>query len=255
MPKAASDSQPRPLSGPVAFEEGDFHALSDKLSSDPQYNDRRLVTRRRLAALAKQAVARAAEAGVKLESRTSLHNPHAFNGNRVRRIWAYICRAKSEKTRLKRVLGSDLAKDLDAAYRNAYLCLAVEAEALEVSFRIHPDGWYDGQNLIKRIASEGPEPCLEVLNALGGFQLKMHDWKGEWRCGQLTRESLEEFLSYYVPGEHTLAVEHRLPAPPGARGLATAPETAEAMVGEIERLLPLYRFAAWSQDSEYLFSS
>lgn len=247
-------SQPRPLEGQICFEEGDFHALSDGLSKDPQFNDRRLLARRRLGALAHVAVARAKEADAALESRTSLHNPHTFNGMRVRRIWAYICRAKAEKTKLKRVLGADLAKDLDAAYRNAYLCLAIEADALEVSLRIHPDAWYDGQNLIKRVAAEGVAPWREILNELGGFRLKMHDWKGEWRCGDLTTEALEEFLSYYVPGEHTLAVEHRLPAPPGARGAAIEPVTAEAMVTECMRLLPLYRFTAWSKDSDFLFS-
>lgn len=247
-------SQPRPLDGPVCFEEGDFHALSDALCADPQFNDRRLVARRRLGALARDVVSGAAEQGLALESRTSLHNPHTFNGMRVRRIWAYVCRAKPEKKKLKRVLGAELGKDLDAAYRNAYLCLAIEAEALEVSLRIHPDGWYDGQNLIKRVAAEGVGPWREVLDELRGFRLRMHDWKGEWRCGDLTTEQLEEFLSYYVPGEHTLAVEHRLPAPSGARGPAIEPATAEAMVAECMRLLPLYRYAAWSGESDFLFS-
>ena len=55
-----------------------------------------------------------------------------------------------------------------AAYRNAYLCLALEAEALEVEPAHPPDAWYDGQNLKKRIAREGPEDWRALLNELPG---------------------------------------------------------------------------------------
>lgn len=248
--------EPRPVTGPILFEEGDFHGLSEGLCGDRQYDDRRLKARRKLLALGKQAVSRISEAGgPKLEVRTSLHNPHMFNGMRVRRLWAYLTRAKADKRKLRGVLGADLAKDLDAAYRNAYLCLAIEAEALEVSLRIHPDAWYDGQNLKNRVEREGIGPWKELLNALPGWRLRLHDWKGEWRCGELSTDSLEEFLKSWTPGEHSLAVEMRLPAPAGARGAALEEGTAEGMLGELERLVDLYRFTVWSGESDFLFSS
>ena len=55
------------------------------------------------------------------------------------RIWAYVTRRQGgEKAKPEAAcIGSELGKDLDSAYRNAYLCLAIEAEALEVSLRIH----------------------------------------------------------------------------------------------------------------------
>lgn len=250
MPAA---SEPTPVAGSVSFEEGDFHALSEGLSRDPQYNDARLKARRKLLALGKRVAAEAKGLGVALESRTSLHNPHQFNGMRVRRLWTYICRAKAEKTRLKRVLGADLAKDLDAAYRNAYLCIALEADAIEVSFRIHPDGWYDGQNLVRRVGAEGAPSWLAILDELDGYRLRLHDWKGEWRCGQLTADRIDEFLKYYQPGEHALVVDQRLPAPPGARGMALEAEMPDLLVEQVLRLVPLYRYAAWSKESDFLF--
>ena len=250
---SAIDADPRPLSGAVCFEEWDFHALSAGLAKDPQYNDRRLAARRRLLTLGKEAVVAAGKAKTKLECRTSLHHPHTFSGMRVNRLWAYVTRAKAEKTKLKRVLGSDLGQDLDSAYRNVYLCLALEAEALEVSLRIHPDGWYDGQNLKNKVERGGLRAWLEELNRLDAYLLRMDDWKGEWRCGELTVERLEEFLSYYTPGEHALAVERRYPAPAGARGAAIEPEAAAELKSELLRLLPLYRFKAWSPENDYLF--
>ena len=237
----------------VGFEEGDFHALSDGVNRDGQYNDRRLVTRRKLGDLSKEAAGRLKAGGLELDPRTSLHNPHQFNGNRVRRMWAYLVRAKKEKARLKRTLGADLAKDLDAAYKNAYLCLAIEAEALEVSLRIHIDAWYDGQNLKRRFDGGGQRELLELLNALPGFRLQLDNWKGEWLCGSLTPEKLAEFFKYYTPGEHSLAVEFRWPAPAGARGSALDPGVPEDLLGALAGLAPLYRFCAWSKESDFLF--
>jgi hypothetical protein len=238
------------------FEEGDLHALSEGLNRDPQYDDRRLVLKRKLATLASRFVDTRRKPKLPLESRTSLHRPHAFNGNRVRRMWAYICRNKSEKTRLRRIIGADLARDLDAAFRNVYFCLAVESEALEVSLRIHSDAWFDGQNLVRRIAAEGSERFLEILNELDGYRLRLDDWKGEWRCGELTRDSLEEFLRYYEPGTHALAIERRWPAPvkqPAVRVMMFGDEVAGLMGEELERLVAVYRFAAWSKESDFLF--
>jgi hypothetical protein len=251
--KSASD-EPRPAEGPILFEESDFRALVPPLAANPDYNAHRLAARRKLLALGKRTAAAAADLGLALECRTSLHNPHQFNGNRVTRLWAYLTRAKKAKTALKRLLGAELARDLDSAYRNAYLCIAIEAAALEVSLRIHPDGWYDGQNLVNRVKREGVKPWLAQLNALDGFRLRLHDWKGEFRCGALTPEKLEEFLKYYTPGDHQLAVEKRWPAPDGARAGVLAPGCAEELQRECLRLVPLFRFTAWSDESDFLLT-
>jgi hypothetical protein len=249
-----TDTEPTPVTGEIVFEEGDFHSLSDRLAADRQYDDARLRARRKLGALGKLAVKRLAAGGLELDSRTSLHTPTVFNAMRVRRLWTYLTRTKREKARLKRTIGADLAKDLDAAYRNAYLCIAIEADALEVSLRIHPEAWFDGQNLVHRTKREGLRGWLDELQPLDGFFLRMHYWKGEWRCGALDERRLAEFLSYYKPGEHRMAVERRFPAPPGARGGALSKEAPEGLLSELERLAPLYRFTAWSQESDFLFA-
>jgi hypothetical protein len=255
-PAAEQDVEPRPLPGLPALEDGDFHALSEGLDRDPQYNDRRLVARRKLGAIAKAALERiAAEPGApELVQRTSLHAPHAFNRMRVRRLWAYLTRGKKAKGRLKRTLGAELAKDLDAAYRNAYLCVALEPAALEVSLRVHPDAWYDAQNLANRVKREGLDGWLGQLNRLPGYRLRLDDWKGEWRCGELDRDKLEEFLKFWQPGTHGLTVERRWPAGPGQRAPLLEPHVPAALADELARLVPLFRFSAWSEESDHLFS-
>ena len=249
-----TDREPRPLGDLSAFEDGDFNSLSSYCEADPQFDEARLRVRRKLATLAKTFTQRAKEHDLALDSRTSLHRPYQFNGYRVRRIWAYICRDKKAKTALRKVVGRDLAKDLDAAYRNAYLCLALEHDAIEVSLRIHADAWFDGQNLKKRVAKEGISSWLERLNRLDGYFLRLADWKGEWRCGSLAPEQLEEFLRYYTPGEHALAIERRYPAPSGARDPYLTDEVPTLLLAELEALTEMYRYAAWSSESDFLFS-
>lgn len=248
------DSEPQAKAELAPFDDGDFHSLSPALARDPQFNDRRLELRRKLLSLGKVFAARAkSETELALDVRTSLHNPNAFNHMQVKRIWTYACRTKKEKTRLRQTIGADLGKDLDAAYRNAYLCVAVETDAIEVSLRIHADAWFDGQNLVHRTQAEGLDGWKKILNELDGYRLKLADWKGEWPCGALTRERLEDFLKYYKPGEHALLVERRFAAQQGARGEAIAPGMPALVVDELMQLVPLYRFSAWSQESDFLF--
>jgi hypothetical protein len=253
-PAPRSEPEPDVRAELAPFVEGDFHVLSSGLARDPQYNDKRLETRRKLLSLAKVFAARAKLGpGLVLEPRTSLHNPTSFNQMQVRRLWAYLTRPKKEKSRLRQTLGSDLGKDLDAAYRNAFLCAAIESDGFEVSLRIHADAWYDGQNLIKRVAAGGFDEWKRQLNALEGYRLRLADWKGEWLCGSLTREKLEEFLRFYKPGEHALVVERRFAAAQGARGECLAADFPERVVTELLRLVELYRFSAWSEESNWLF--
>jgi len=250
---APLNSEPRPLSGTVLFEESDFRALSPSYARNTEYNAHRLAARRRLLTLGKEVAKQAGALGCDLDCRTSLHHPHTFNGMRVNRLWAYLTRPKKERTKLKRLLGSELGKDLDSAYRNAYLCFALESEALEVSLRIHADAWYDGQNLKKRIEVDGVRSWMDELNGLEGFRLRMGDWKGEWSCGSLTPERVEEFLGYYTPGEHQLAIERTYPAPEGNRGGALEEQAAAELSGQLLRLLPVYRYMVWNEAENYLF--
>ena len=235
------------------FEAWDFEALRPPRSRSSEYNEKRLAARRRLETIAK-AVTKASKDAAKLEVRTSIHNPFPpVNGGSVERLWAYLSRPKAHKTKLKRQLGADLGKDLDQAYRNGYLCVALEADVLEVSFRIHPDAWFDGRNLTRRIEAEGLKPLLSLLNELEGFRLQLSDWKGEWICGQLEIEQLEEFFRFYEPGEHLLAVQQRMPVPESMRDTILTPDLPSHLVGELARLTALRHFVCWAPENDLLF--
>ncbi|MFT4542777.1 MAG: hypothetical protein ACI835_005246 [Planctomycetota bacterium] len=249
-----ADKEPRAPSAPLPFEAWDFECLAPSKAGSAEFNAPRLAARRKLAALGKVLVAKGKEDGIGLLSRTSIHNPHSFNGKRVQRLWAYVARDKPAKAKLRKVVGRDLAKDLDSAYRNAYLCFAVEHECIEVSLRIHADAWFDGTNLVKRTKAEGVRGWLELLNQLKGFHLQLDSWKGEWPCGDMSVDRLEEFLKFYTPGEHWMAVQKRWPVPAGpVRDAVMGEEVPAMLIEEAQRLLPLYRYMAWGDESDFLF--
>ena len=76
----------------------DFEALRPPRSRSADHNDHRLAARRRLEAVAKVLATRSKKE-VKLEVRTSIHNPFPpVNGGRVERLWAYATRAKAAVT-------------------------------------------------------------------------------------------------------------------------------------------------------------
>ncbi|MEM9801813.1 MAG: hypothetical protein AAGA20_15920 [Planctomycetota bacterium] len=237
------------------FEAWDFEALRPPRSRSADYNEKRLAARRRLEAIAKRAAKDLAKVE-KLDVRTSIHNPFPpVNGGRVERLWAYLTRPKAAKTKLRRQIGAELAKDLDHAYRNAYLCVALEADALEVSFRIHQDAWYDGRNLTRRLDADGFRPLLEILNRLDGYRLQLADWKGEWNCGSLEIEALEEFFRFYEPGEHLLAVQRRWPAAEPVRDAVLGADVPEVLVAELQRLVEVFSYGVWSESNDRLFAS
>lgn len=249
-PRRKKAAAPAPLE---PFEAWDFEALRPPRSRSADYNEQRLAARRRLEAIAKHTAAQV-KSEAKLDVRTSIHNPFPqVNGGRVERLWAYLTRDKASKTRLRKTLGADLAKDLDQAYKNGYLCVALEADFIEVSFRIHQDGWYDGRNLTKRVAAEGFQPFLGILNELEGFRLQLADWKGEWICGEMGPEKLEEFFKYYEPGEHLLSVQRRWPATEAVREALMTEEVPPLLIAELKRLVPVFGYAMWSKDADFLF--
>ena len=158
-----------------------------------------------------------------------------------------------------RVIGAGFGRTGTLSMKGAleHLGLGPCYHMLEVMNRPeNADAWYDGQNLVNRVGRDGLDPWLALLNGLTGFQLRLHDWRGEWPCGKLTPDQLTEFLRHYTPGEHQLVVDRRWPVPAegAVREAALGEEVPGILLAELERLLPMYRYAAWSQESDHLFS-
>jgi hypothetical protein len=234
----------------LAFEDANFDVFHEQKQRDSKFNSERLKVKRKLGAMLKRLAPVLAEEGLELPGKTSLSHPWTFNAFKVDSIWGYFSRPEKEKRELRMLFGRALGKDLDPAFTHVLLVIGVGYDGAEVSLKIHQAAWWDGQNLKNRCQDEGDlRRFVEHLNALPGFVLSIHDWRKEYKCGELYRSDLQNYFEYYEPGTHWLHLRLRfLRDDPRLRDERFLEVASDAM----RRLVPVYRFVAWSPENNHL---
>jgi len=229
-----------------AFLERDFKAYERHRQDDPEYNALRLSVRRKLKAMADATLADAKGLGVELSAQAGLHHPYTFNAYRVREQRAYLCRSPKERKKLASFFGEALGKDAETHYIQTVLEVCLDDQIVEAALRIHPQAWWDGEHLKKKVLQDPAklDEFASMLRALPkGFNLKLHDWKKDNWCAQAKAGELKETLSHYTPGNHWLHVQRQLPK---EDALAMGPDAEQWVKASLLSLLPLYRFTLWS---------
>jgi hypothetical protein len=227
------------------FLERDFKAYEKHRQDDPEYNALRLSVRRKLKAIVDGVQKEAKGLGTDLSAQAGLHHPYTFNAYRVREQRAYLCRGAKERKKLASFFGEALGKDAETHYIQTVLEVCIDDQIVEAALRIHPQAWWDGENLKKKVTKEPAvlaEFC-QLLRALPpGFNLKLHDWKKDHWCSQCKAGEIAEMLTHYTPGNHWLHIQRQLPKE-DAIGMGAE---AEAWVRtSLLALLPVYRFTLW----------
>ncbi len=228
-----------------AFLERDFKAYERHRQDDPEYNALRLAVRRKLKAMVDATGKEAKGLGVDLSAQAGLHHPYTFNSYRVREQRAYLCRGAKERKKLASFFGEALGKDAETHYIQTVLEVCIDDQIVEAALRIHPQAWWDGENLKKKLRSDDAvlaEFC-QLLRALpAGFHLKLHDWKKDNWCSVIKPGDVKEVLEFYTPGNHWLHIQRQLPK----EDAVDMGVEAEAWVRtSLLALLPVYRFILW----------
>lgn len=229
------------------FLDRDFKAYEKHRQDDPEYNALRLSVRRKLKAIVDATLKAAKEQGQEFSSQAGLHHPYVFNAYRVREQRAYLCRSPKERKKLASFFGEALGKDAETHYIQTVLELCLDDMVVEAALRIHPQAWWDGENLRKKV--QDPQRMAEfcaLLKALpAGFQVKLHDWKKVYWASQATPHEMKELFGSYTPGNHWLHVVRDLPRE-DAVGMGEG--AAQWASTSLLSLIPLYRFILWSPD-------
>ncbi len=227
------------------FQQRDFLAYERHRQDDPEYNALRLSVRRKLKKIADATKARAKQIGVELAVQGGLHHPYSFNSFRVREQRAYLCRSNRERKKLASFFGEALGKDAETHYIQTVLEVSLDDAVVEAALRIHPQAWWDGEHLKKRVATdEGMDEWCRMLRALPeGFGLRMHDWRKVYWAGAATPREMREFFDSYTPGEHWL---HLVREMPHEDAIALELEAPEWVVVSLLAMLSLYRFILWT---------
>jgi hypothetical protein len=230
---------------PEAFLERDFKAYERHRQDDPEYNALRLSVRRKLKAMVDATQQTAKGLGVELSAQAGLHHPYTFNSYRVREQRAYLCRSPKERKKLASFFGEALGKDAETHYIQTVLEACLDDQIVEAALRIHPQAWWDGENLKKKVLQDPARMAelVAMLRALpAGFHLQVHDWRQLHWCAQATAGGLKETLQLYTPGEHWLHIRRQLPK---EDALALGIEAAQWVEASLLALLPVYRLVLW----------
>ncbi len=230
----------------------DFEAFARERQRDPEANPQRLLVKRKLAALGEELRPALAAAGLDLAPRTSLSHPYTYNAYRVASMWVYFARSEAAKRAIKRKLGAELGADADPAYQGAILLVEIDETRVACGAKIHPQAWWDGQNLARRARSSPAEAeaLARILNALpSGYAMKMADWRKRYEAGKLRPDDIRNFFQWYRPGEMWLHLLHETPR---AAAIEAGPALAEALAGRLRAVAPFWRYAAWAPENDWV---
>ncbi|HEB52069.1 MAG TPA: hypothetical protein ENI87_02315 [bacterium] len=228
-----------------AFLERDFKAYERHRQKDPEYNALRLSVRRKLKAIADKVKREAKALGTDLGAQAGLHHPYTFNSYRVREQRAYLCRGARERKKLASFFGEALGKDAETHYIQTVLEVCLDDQVVEAALRIHPQAWWDGENLKKKLLNDAEalaDFCARLRALPGGFNLKLHDWRKDHWCASVTPGAVKEMMQHYTPGEHWLHVQRQLPK---EDALEMGPEAERWVVSSLLALLPVYHLILW----------
>lgn len=156
-----------------------------------------------------------------------------------------MCRGPKERKKIAAVFGDALGKDAETHYIQTVLEVCLDDQIVEAALRIHPQAWWDGENLKKKLLADAGklEEFCQLLKALpAGFNLKLHDWKKDHWCAQAKAGEVKEMLSHYTPGNHWLHVQRQLPK---EDAVAMGPEAQAWVHASLLALLPVFRFTLW----------
>ena len=228
------------------FLERDFLAYECHRQDDPEFNALRLSVRRKLKGMADRVQKAAKPLGADLSAQAGLHHPYTFNAYRVKEQRAYLCRGAKERKKLATFFGEALGKDAETHYIQTVLEVCLDDEIVEAALRIHPQAWWDGENLKKKLLNDSGEmdSFCQMLKALPpGFNLKLHDWRADHWCASLKPSGVKELLQHYTPGEHWLHVQRQLPK---EDALEMGTEAESWVSSSLLSLLPVYKSILWT---------
>ena len=232
---------------PTPFQERDFLAYEKHRQKDPEYNALRLSVRRKLEALADDVKKRAKARGVDMAKKGGLHHPYTFNAYRVREQRAYLCRPDRERKKLAAFFGEALGKDAETHYIQPVLEVSIDDQVVEAAMRIHPQAWWDGGYLKKKVLEQGGmDDWCTMLKALpAGYSLRVRDWKKDWWASQADPHNMREYFDAYEPGDSWLHLTRTLPK---EDAVAMGDEGPQWVVSSLEALMPVWLFVLWSPD-------
>jgi hypothetical protein len=233
--------------------QADFDAYLEPKWGSNRFNLERMKAREKLQALATQAAAASSLAGLDLGQEATHDHPTIFNHKRVDAQWVFFSRPESERKRLGLVIDKEhplhrRIEDPAPHHHHVVLSLRLDTAGLEVGMRVHENAWLDVRNLSARC--ERPEDRAELLRLLGALPDAVACLGGaNAPASEVTEGQVAEAASALGHGQEWLSITRSFERTDPI--LATG-DLVPAAADLLDRLLPVYRFTAWSESNDHV---
>jgi hypothetical protein len=248
----------------AGFTNADFDAYAQKKWKSNVFTRERLEVKQKLLALGRELQgAMVAQDGSPLACETSAEYPTLWNHKQVDSQHLYFSRNEGARKELDRIIDrqTSIASQLDdpsPQRKHVFLSLMVGNEAFEAALKLHPDAKVDRQNLQRKCEDHfEAEKLIRLAHELGdGWRVGVIPELGDARA--LDEARLSQLLA-------TLAQPAPLALPGTPQRLLyigiSWPREAVLQAGDgiieqaraaLTRLLPIYRFIAWSRENDFV---
>ncbi|MBI4509368.1 MAG: hypothetical protein HY698_07005 [Deltaproteobacteria bacterium] len=243
------------------FTDRDFDAYVPSKWKSNVFNRERLEVRQKLLALGKELGGSLTAAdGSPLSWEASVEHPALWNHKQVEAQHLFFSRNEGARKELDLIIDrsrpmSTMLEDSTPQRNHLFLCVSLDHERIELALKLHPDARVDRQNLERKLA----EPWQRER-----FLDLVRDLPGSYRIGvsggafhevatfddTLLRDVLSDFGRPELPGKtHTLVVGRSLSR---EEAKSNGTEMVAVVRRELEALLPIFHFVAWSRENDFV---
>ena len=245
----------------AGFTDRDFDAYAPAKWKSNVFNRERLEVKQKLLALGKELAGTLIAAdGSPLAGEASVEHPALWNHKQVEAQHLFFSRNEGARRELDRIIDRSrpmmsMLEDPTPQRNHLFLALSIGHDRIELAVKLHPDARVDRQNLERKVAEPWErERFVEGLRALPegygiGVTGQSRTPTAELDDSRLT-EVLHQFALPEKPGAtHWLVIDRQLPR---AEVAAAGASLAERVRAELEALVPVYHFIAWSRENDYV---
>jgi len=240
----------------VPFAAKDFDAYLEKKWQSNAFNRERLEVREKLEALGRLLTPTMVGAdGSPLECDVSAEHPALWNQRRVENQHLFFCRDKDARREIDTIISKKrtmaaLIEDPSPLRNHIFLGVMIDQGQVELSLKLHSDAAVDRENVTRKCQEYFQrEKLLALIQGLReGYQVGIQGQ--EARPGsELSDETLQKLLHDLPGADSWLTVRRSFSRDdPLVQQLAFV----DAVRDGLATLLPLYAFAAWSRDNDFV---
>lgn len=237
------------------FVAADFDAFEEKKWSSNRFNLERMRVRNKLQALETQINSRFEAAGVAIQSDVTLDHPTILNNKKVEAIWLTFSRTEEQRRTLSRFIEreislADRVQDANPQHQHLHLGVRVGYEGVEVGLNMYRHAVLDVNNFVEKSSEVWEGENLRAIYGALPEDVWFSFGDGERRpASELLSMSAADLRARFDAGAECFSICRRY-----ERDDALLLDAAfvDALLDGLNRLLPIYRYAVWQRENDFL---